>query len=68
LDSKFEVGEERVGHLVKMSVFQSLKGMSWTYTVSSEGDMAVLEKLVTEEVCKGVVFLVEGEDGGVGSA
>lgn len=38
-----------------------------TYSVSSKGDVAVLQKLVTEKIAQGVVLLVEGEDGGVGS-
>lgn len=36
--------------------------------VCGEGDVGVLEEALGEEVCEGVVFLVEGEDGSVGDA
>jgi hypothetical protein len=71
LDSEFEVGKERVRDLGQRGQHGCTGTcVSWcpTYSVGSEGDVAVLEQLVAEEVGKGVVFLVEGEDGRVGSA
>ena len=38
-----------------------------TYFVTSKGNMAVLQELVAEQVGKGMVLFVEGEDGGVWS-
>jgi hypothetical protein len=37
-----------------------------TYAICGEGDVAVLQQFVTEQIGEGVVFLVEGEDSGVG--
>lgn len=41
-------------------------GLDMAYSISSKGDVAVLQKLVTEKIAQGVVLLVEDEDGGVG--
>ena len=34
-------------------------------SIGRKDDMFVLEKIGTEEVCKGMVFLFEGKDGGI---
>jgi hypothetical protein len=36
--------------------------------VCGEDDVVILEEALREEVAEGVVFLVEGEDGGIGNA
>lgn len=38
-----------------------------TYSVGSKGNVAILQEFVAEQIGKSVVFLVEGEDGGVWS-
>jgi hypothetical protein len=35
--------------------------------VCGEDDVVILEEALREEVAEGVVFLVEGEDGGIGN-